>query len=288
MKFNEITYILSFGILIITALYTLIYAGLTGLLLCSSISLIIAAFVNQFEIVVAITVLVSLFYIYFIKRLLKKVEPFNSTNNNTKNNTFNNPLNNARKEPFGVYESFIEGFETVSNDEKEGESSKSSNASTKMGNGINPDALKKITEAVTAKTDTTKTDSAKQGKQEKKQGFKDANEEEEDADKGKKEDKKKLDFKNIEKEEFQSATNELFKLGKMPSEHAEGPLLDAGSTLLKAMSSFKPEQITAMSSDTKQLLETQKNLMGMLNQMRPVLADGRELLNTFSGMFGNN
>jgi hypothetical protein len=27
--------------------------------------------------------------------------------------------------------------------------------------------------------------------------------------------------------------------------------------------------------------------MGMLNQMRPVLADGRELLNTFSGMFGN-
>lgn len=274
MKFNEITYILSFGILIITALYTLIYAGLTGLLLCSSISLIIAAFVNQFEIVVAITVLFSLFYIYFIKRLLKKVEPFNSTNNNTKNSTFANPLNNARKEPFGVYESFIEGFETVSNDENDGESSKSSNASTKMGNGINPNALKKITEAVTAK-----------------QGFKDANEEEEeeeDTNKGKKEDKKKQGFKNIEEEEFQSATNELFKLGKMPSEHAEGPLLDAGSTLLKAMSSFKPEQITAMSSDTKQLLETQKNLMGMLNQMRPVLADGRELLNTFSGMFGNN
>ena len=42
-----------------------------------------------------------------------------------------------------------------------------------------------------------------------------------------------------------------------------------------------------MSSDTKQLLETQKSLMGMLNQMRPVLADGKELLHTFSGMFGN-
>ena len=26
--------------------------------------------------------------------------------------------------------------------------------------------------------------------------------------------------------------------------------------------------------------------MSMLNQMRPVLADGRELLSTFSGMFG--
>ena len=90
----------------------------------------------------------------------------------------------------------------------------------------------------------------------------------------------------IIKDEFQSATNELFKLGKMPSEHSEGPNLDAGSTLLKAMGSFKPEQINAMSADTKQLLETQKSLMGMLTQMRPVLADGKELLQTFSGMFG--
>jgi hypothetical protein len=95
------------------------------------------------------------------------------------------------------------------------------------------------------------------------------------------------DKKEEEVEEFKSATNELFKLGKMPSEHSEGPMLDAGSTLLKAMGSFKPEQINAMSNDTKQLLETQKSLMGMLTQMRPVLADGKELLNTFSGMFGN-
>ena len=94
--------------------------------------------------------------------------------------------------------------------------------------------------------------------------------------------KKDISKKDIPTEEFQSATNELFKLGKMPSEHAEGPMLDAGSTLLKAMSSFNPEQINAMSSDTKQLLDTQKSLMGMLNQMRPVLADGKELLNTFS------
>jgi predicted component of type VI protein secretion system len=72
----------------------------------------------------------------------------------------------------------------------------------------------------------------------------------------------------------------------MPSENMDGPKLDSGSTLLKAMESFKPEQITAMSSDTKQLLETQKSLMSMLNQMRPVLADGKELLQTFSGMFG--
>ena len=277
MKFNEITYILSFGILIITALYTLIYAGLTGLLLCSSVSLITAAFLDQFEIVVAITVLFSLFYIYFLKRLFKKFEPFGNPPIVEKVGKMKDEYKQTQQSlqssgPYGVYNPAIEGFQSVSDEDEEGASSESSKASTKRGDEINTEAFGEIAKAVTA---------PKQG--DKKQGFKNkGKKEEEDEDED--EDEK---HKEIQKEEFQSATNELFKLGKMPSEHAEGPLLDAGSTLLKAMSSFKPEQITAMSSDTKQLLETQKNLMGMLNQMRPVLADGRELLNTFSGMFGN-
>jgi hypothetical protein len=102
----------------------------------------------------------------------------------------------------------------------------------------------------------------------------------------KKEDEKKNDA--VAKEEFQSATNELFKLGKMPSEHKEGPMLDAGGTLMKAMSSFDPDTTQKMTQDTKQLLETQKSLMNMLTQMRPILADGKELLQTFSGMFGGS
>ena len=277
MKFNEITYILSFGILIITALYTLIYAGLTGLLLCSSVSLITAAFLDQFEIVVAITVLFSLFYIYFLKRLFKKFEPFGNPPIVEKVGKMKDEYKQTQQSlqssgPYGVYNPSIEGFQSVSDEDEEGASSESSKASTKRDNEIKTEAFEEIAKAVTA---------PKKG--DKKQGFKNkGTTEDEDEDEDEEEKHKK-----IQKEEFQSATNELFKLGKMPSEHAEGPLLDAGSTLLKAMSSFKPEQITAMSSDTKQLLETQKNLMGMLNQMRPVLADGRELLNTFSGMFGN-
>ena len=281
MKFNEITYILSFGILIITALYTLIYAGLTGLLLCSSVSLIAAAFLDQFEIIVAITVLFCLFYIYFLKGFLKKYEPFENPDivkkvGNMKDEYKPTQQSLQSSGPYGVYNPAIEGFESINEeeegfeeDEDKGASAKSSNASTKRSDEIKPDAFEEIAKAVTAPKQGFKDKTKKQGFKDKKQGFKNEDE-------------------DIEKEEFQSATNELFKLGKMPSEHAEGPLLDAGSTLLKAMSTFKPEQITAMSSDTKQLLETQKNLMGMLNQMRPVLADGRELLNTFSGMFGNN
>jgi hypothetical protein len=101
------------------------------------------------------------------------------------------------------------------------------------------------------------------------------------------ENKKKATDTTVAKEEFQSATNELFKLGKMPSEHKEGPMLDAGGTLMKAMSSFDPDTTKKMTQDTKQLLETQKSLMNMLTQMRPILADGKELLQTFSGIFGN-
>jgi hypothetical protein len=89
-------------------------------------------------------------------------------------------------------------------------------------------------------------------------------------------------------DEFKSATGGLFKLGEMPSEHKDGPHLDAGKTIMQAMSTFDPKTISSMTDDTKKLLETQKGLMSMLNQMRPVLADGRELLQTFSGMFGGN
>ena len=273
MKFNEITYILSFGILIITALYTLIYSGLTGLLLCSSVSLITAAFLDQFEIIVAITVLFSLFYIYFLKGLLRKFEPFSSNTGNSEDDddTIKNVSQNSPFGISGVYDNKIEGFANVKgeeNSEEEGESSSGSKASVNTGNEVNPVALDDISKAVDAvdKKSSTKKSS---------------------TDVSPKMDDKVEKFESINKEEFQSATNELFKLGKMPSEHKDGPLLDAGSTLLKAMSSFNPEQITAMSADTKQLLETQKNLMGMLNQMRPVLADGKELLSTFSGMFGN-
>jgi hypothetical protein len=72
MKFNGLTYNISLAILLITALYTLVYSGLTGLLLCSSVSLIAAAFLDQFEIVVAISVIFALFYTYFLKEILKK------------------------------------------------------------------------------------------------------------------------------------------------------------------------------------------------------------------------
>ena len=263
MRFNKITYNISFAILIITALYTLIYSGLTGILLCSSVALIVAAFLDQFEIIVAISVIFAIFYTHFLKNFIKRFEPFEPTQNNTQvgqPEQTGQTTKSEEKKPqvSGFMSSFSEGFTST-----KALASKSASSDTQPA--IPPEEVKAVTDA--------NTKPVKEGYKKPKTSKKDTTDTFKDA--------------ATSKEEFQSATNELFKLGKMPSEHKDGPMLDAGSTLLKAMGSFKPEQINAMSSDTKQLLETQKSLMGMLNQMRPVLADGKELLQTFSGMFGN-
>ena len=256
MKFNELTYNISFALLVITGIYTLLYAGLAGILLCTSVALIAAAFINQFEIVVASVVIFSLFYIFYLKPFLRKMEPFQNLDTPevivdrlAKMKTgYKQPLQtipNPRLEPAGVYDPTIEGFEDVQPDvPKAGESAESSSAPSKRKDEVNPNQVKDVTAAVQG-AETTK-------------------------------------------EEFESATNQLFKAGKLPSENKDGPMLDSGSTLLKAMESFKPDQINAMTTDTKKLIETQKGLMDMLNQMRPVLADGKELLQTFSGMFGGS
>jgi len=79
-----------------------------------------------------------------------------------------------------------------------------------------------------------------------------------------------------------------FKLGEIPSQVKNGPHIDAASTLVKAINSLNPEQIKAMSKDTQQLIDTQKSLMGMLGSMKPMLNDGKELMNTFQDMFGKD
>lgn len=256
MKFNNMTFNISIAMVVFTALYTMVYAGITGLLFCSAVTLIAAAFLDQFELVASVAIIFALFYTFFLQKWLRRLEPFEDLNTTPQiidriagmENSYHQvpqQLKNPRKEPYGVYNPEIEGFQDVSSDSKEGAPSDSSSAPAKTGNQVDPEQVQEVTSAIQKKTDEDKT-----------------------------------------KEEFQSASNNLFKIGKMPSENKDGPMLDSGSTLLKAMESFKPEQVSAMTKDTKALLETQKGLMEMLNQMRPVLADGKELLQTFTGMFG--
>lgn len=253
MKLSDFTYQIAVVILIVTALHTLVYSGMTGLLFASSCALIVAAFLDSFEMIVGISVLIALAYTLFLKKYIREgfskkkmplIKPVKDTI----------PMRSLSKKGHsvkGVYSSSVEGFQDIQPDEpKEGESKTSTSASTKMADEVDQESVKEVTETI------------------------------------KELDKKKKSDMDIEKEEFQSATNQLFKLGKLPSENEDGPKLDPGQTLMKAMNSLDPNVISSMTTDTKKLLETQKSLMGMLGQMRPILADGKELLQTFSGMFG--
>ena len=82
--------------------------------------------------------------------------------------------------------------------------------------------------------------------------------------------------------------NGLFKLGKIPTDEKGGFHIDAGTSVLNALKSLKPDQISAMTQDTKQLIETQKTLMNMLQSFKPMMSEGKEMMDTFQQMFSSN
>lgn len=83
---------------------------------------------------------------------------------------------------------------------------------------------------------------------------------------------------------------EFFELGKkykLPSEDDDkGFHLDAGTTFMNAYKSLKPDQIAAMTKDTQELMDTQKQLMATLNTLKPLMQDGKNMMNTFQSYFG--
>ena len=78
----------------------------------------------------------------------------------------------------------------------------------------------------------------------------------------------------------------LFKLGAIPKDLKSGFHIDAGTTVMNALNSLKPEQLKAMTEDTKQLIDTQKSLMNMLQTFKPMMNEGKQMMDTFQEMFG--
>jgi hypothetical protein len=80
---------------------------------------------------------------------------------------------------------------------------------------------------------------------------------------------------------------ELGKKYKIPSEKDDKEFhLDAGSTFLNAYKSLKPDQLASMTKDTQDLMQTQKQLMSTLQTLKPLIMDGKEMMNTFQSYFG--
>jgi len=83
------------------------------------------------------------------------------------------------------------------------------------------------------------------------------------------------------------STDGMFKLGQIPADVKGGAHIDVGTTLMNALNALKPDQIKQMTEDSRKLMETQKSLMGMLGTMKPMVQDGKQLIETFQEMFGN-
>ena len=83
---------------------------------------------------------------------------------------------------------------------------------------------------------------------------------------------------------------EFFSLGKkykMPKEDDDEDYhLDAGTTFMNAYKSLKPDQIASMSKDTQELMNTQKQLIGTLATLKPLITDGKQMMEMFTSYFG--
>ena len=133
----------------------------------------------------------------------------------------------------------------------------------------------------------------------KKEGFEDVTEEEKiesfEEEEGVEEKPKKAKSKKVKKAAEPPPDNgergEFFQVGKkykMPSENDDKEFhLDAGTTFMNAYKSLKPDQVAAMTKDTQELMNTQKQLMGTLQTLKPLIQDGKEMMNMFQSYFGS-
>ncbi len=97
--------------------------------------------------------------------------------------------------------------------------------------------------------------------------------------------------KGVRKAPNNGERGEFFELGKKykgPSEEDDSDFhLDAGTTFMNAYKSLKPEQIAAMTKDTQELMQTQRQLMGTLSTLKPLIQDGKQMMDMFQSYFGN-
>jgi hypothetical protein len=110
-------------------------------------------------------------------------------------------------------------------------------------------------------------------------------------DAGKKEEKKEAFEGPMKPAPDHSKRGEFFELGKKykgPSEEDDGDFhLDAGTTFLNAYKSLKPDQLASMTKDTQELMQTQRQLMSTLASLKPLIQDGKEMMDMFQGYFGD-
>ena len=107
----------------------------------------------------------------------------------------------------------------------------------------------------------------------------------ENASKDEKEDDGPKPHTDKDKNKHEHVEGKAGKSGKASKDEDEEAHLDAGTTILHAFQKLKPDQVMAMRDDTKELMETQKQLVETLGALGPQVKQGAELVNSFKNMF---
>lgn len=258
MKTTKITQNISYALLGLFTIYGIFSIPFAFFLLSIAIGLIVYGFGQPVEITTAV-VLITGALLVIVNNYKKPTEGFSSDSAVQITERVKQITRTQPRQPIGVYASgYVEGFEDVSNEPtvpKEKEAGEEEEKVEETETGDKEKTAKSGSALPTVKSESA---TSKPAPVETKSGFQN---------------------KVAEPEG-------LFKLGVMPSESKTGPHIDQGTTVLNALNALNPDQVKQMSEDTQKLIDTQKSLMSMLGTMKPMLSDGKQLIDTFQTMFG--
>lgn len=257
--------------------YGIFYLGISSVLFGIALGLISFGFDLKMEISVAIMILSGLIYPYIIG-LFRRREGFTASASDAAVITQQGPVTQIIKRIQGLQgipsvqgvlsASFAEGFADANSDSGAGSQGKTEkDAPTSAGDkpaSVSEDSVSQILKQTLDAQKATPV-------------IKEIVE---------KDTKESKESKEKVTSGFENGRAGEFKLGQIPTELEGGVHIDAGTTLMNALKGLNPDQIKSMTDDTQKLMETQKSLMGMLNSMKPMMSDGKQLLDTFNDMFG--
>lgn len=250
MKPTEIIRFATFGVLVLYIAYGVMSMPFPFFLLSAAIGLITYGVTESVELTAALTLLTGALTILIGN--YKRKEPFTGGNPVEITKRLQAVERPQPKAPVGVYASgYVEGFEDITTGKKPDDSTAAESKPAPAASTATASATVPVPTPAPAPTPPTET---------------------------------KAGFKN----QSGASQDGLFKLGVLPEEGKGGFHIDQGTTVLNALNALKPDEVKRMSDDTQKLIDTQKSLMMMLGSMKPMLSDGKQLIDTFQQMFGPN
>ena len=105
--------------------------------------------------------------------------------------------------------------------------------------------------------------------------------------KKKKKRRKKKEKFSTQNDEFIDKIKENYANDNSDDENEDEFFLDNKGSFYENYKSLTPKQVKGLNKDTKNLIDTQKQLIETLKNMGPALKDGKQILDTFKNYFGN-